>query len=73
MKERIQKLIEKFYADSNTDVTGYAPSPEKLAEFIDNGLCTHECGCGNIANGYDEDILCDECKELYGHSFASEL
>lgn len=29
--------------------------------------------CKGIAAGKDEDILCKECRELFGHSFYSEL
>jgi hypothetical protein len=29
--------------------------------------------CGDIANGTDENVLCSECRELFGHAFYSEL
>lgn len=29
--------------------------------------------CGDIANGCDDDVLCDDCKEIFGHSFYSQL
>ena len=74
MKERIKKIIEQFYTDKNVAVTEHAPSPEELAEFIDNGISSHQCGCGNtVNNSYNDDELCNECKKLYGHSFESEL
>ena len=33
----------------------------------------HLCGCGNLAMGTNEDVLCQECQELYGHRYAYEL
>lgn len=34
----------------------------------------HLCGyCGEIVNGTDEDVLCDECREMFGHTRYSEL
>lgn len=34
----------------------------------------HLCGyCYSIVNGTDEDVLCNECRELFGHSLFSEL
>ncbi len=73
MKDRIQKLIEQYYAAHSIDLQKQPISAEELAEFIDNGIRTHMCDCGNIVDGYDEDELCDECKRLYGHSFGREL
>jgi len=29
--------------------------------------------CGSIAKGKEEDRLCDECRNVFGHSFYSEL
>lgn len=43
----------------------------KKIQVADN---KHLCGyCHNIVNGTDEDILCNECRELFGHSLFSEL
>lgn len=34
----------------------------------------HTCKyCGNIAKGTYEDILCEECRECFGHTLYSEL
>lgn len=32
----------------------------------------HLCGCGNLAKG-TRDELCDECREIYGHTYEHEL
>lgn len=29
--------------------------------------------CGGVANGPDEDVLCEECRDVFGHAFYSEL
>lgn len=34
----------------------------------------HRCKyCGSIAEGKNSDVLCDECRETFGHTFYSEL
>ena len=34
----------------------------------------HRCKyCGSIASGKATDILCDECREIFGHAYYSEL
>ena len=37
---------------------------------IPNGY--HLCGCGALVKG-TKDELCDECREIYGHTCESEL
>lgn len=34
---------------------------------------THMCGCGQPNYSSDPDVLCSDCRETYGHAFASEL
>ena len=35
---------------------------------------THECKyCGGVADGPDEDVLCEDCQMTFGHAFYSEL
>ena len=35
---------------------------------------THLCPyCSGIANGTDHDLLCDDCRSVFGHYFYSEL
>ena len=29
--------------------------------------------CGGVAKGIDEDVLCEECRYVFGHAFYSEL
>lgn len=34
----------------------------------------HRCKyCGAITDGNDDDILCEDCRQLFGHSLYSEL
>lgn len=42
----------------------------KFHKAIPNGY--HICGCGNIAKGKGDE-LCDECREIYGHTYEHEL
>lgn len=29
--------------------------------------------CGDVAKGIDDDVLCEECRDVFGHAFYSEL
>lgn len=42
----------------------------KFHKSIPNGY--HLCGCGNLVKG-NKDELCQECREIYGHKYESEL
>ena len=42
----------------------------KIIEESKAHLCKY---CGEIVEGTDSDILCDDCRELFGHVFYSEL
>lgn len=42
----------------------------KYHRHIPNGY--HLCGCGNLAKG-NGDELCQECREIYGHTYEHEL
>ena len=55
------RLCQKHYPD------------EKITAVYDarnHHICKY---CGGIADGIDEDILCSECREDFGHAFFSEL
>ena len=37
-------------------------------------LGKHICGyCGEIADGEDENLLCADCRETFGHAYLDEL
>lgn len=41
---------------------------------VADGNTHHICKyCGEVAKGTDEDVLCQECREIFGHAFYSEL
>ena len=42
----------------------------KYHRHIPNGY--HLCGCGNLAKG-NKDELCQECREIYGHTYEHQL
>lgn len=45
----------------------------KVISVLD-GNTHHICKyCDRVTKGADEDILCPECRELFGHAFYSEL
>lgn len=39
-------------------------------DLTDQHICKY---CGKIADGTDEEVLCKECRELFGHTFFNEL
>ena len=57
-------VLNAFKEDDDTIV-----SCEYVGELKDG---YHVCGCGKITRG-PEGLLCQECQELYGHKYESEL
>lgn len=55
------RLCQKHYP--NEGIT-------KVYDRNNHHICKY---CGGIANGADEDILCAECRDDFGHAFFSEL
>lgn len=52
---------------------GTAFADQKIIDIADantNHICKY---CGDIANGPDEDVLCQDCRYTFGHAFYSEL
>ena len=48
--------------------------PSEGITKVCDGNNHHICKfCGGVAKGIDEDILCEKCRELFGHAFFSEL
>lgn len=47
-------------------------SVEKVEFICEIPKGYHLCGCGNLTKGTRNE-LCDECKEIYGHSYEDEL
>ena len=46
---------------------------EKVLDVADantHHICKY---CGDIAEGTDEDVLCQDCRMTFGHAFYSEL
>ena len=43
----------------------------KYHRHVPNGW--HLCGCGNLVTHGPDNLLCDECREIYGHTFEEEL
>ena len=43
----------------------------KFWSIIPAGM--HLCACGTVTMGDDDDLLCKNCRDIYGHRYASEL
>ena len=60
-------ILESINKEHNTDFT---VDNSTLTNITGRHICKY---CGNIVEGEYEDLLCDECKEIFGHSLYSEL
>ena len=65
-KEIILKIIELY--KKGTDIESIKNSLDE--EYNKILKCKY---CGNPNNSKDEDVLCKDCQENFGHSFYSEL
>lgn len=78
-KEQVLKVLEKEYKQGNFTKEAY-DLLKKLAEKGKiniqkyQGKTYNYCKyCGRPNNSMDEDILCEDCRETFGHTFYSEL
>ena len=62
-KEKFISLVQNAEAFKNDKVLDVAD-----AHFYH--ICEY---CGEIAQGTDEDVLCQDCRMTFGHAFYSEL
>lgn len=70
-----QRLISKVIeADEATIIKVLQKSyAEKIIRLYD-GNEYHICKyCGNVVKGKNEDLLCKDCKETFGHNYYTEL
>ena len=78
-------MIE-FMSKENGNVLNYNEMIEEWKELYDGGDDTNPVGwdeyyipihrckyCGEITNGADENVLCEDCRITFGHAFYSEL
>lgn len=58
-----EEECRKAFEDDNVEIVKIAPKKNH-----------HRCKyCGSIAEGKDTDLLCEECRECFGHYYYSEL
>ena len=78
-------MIE-FMSKENGNVLNYNEMIEEWKELYDGGDDTNPVGwdeyytptyqckyCGSWTSGMNEDALCKDCREIFGHAFYSEL
>lgn len=76
----------KFMNKEHGNVLSYKEMLKEWNELYDGGDDTnpidwdeyytpiHECKyCGTVTKGADEDVLCEDCRMIFGHTFFSEL
>lgn len=52
------------------DGTDYIITETEIINLTGMHVCQY---CGNIVEGYCENLLCDDCRKVFGHSLYSEL
>lgn len=63
-KEMLEEWNELYDGGDDTNPVGWDEYYEPY----------HHCKyCGQFAKGYDEDVLCEDCRGVFGHTFFSEL
>lgn len=79
-KEEILEVLKKEYEQGNFTKESY----DLLKDLAEKGKVeiqsykgttyNNKCKyCGRPNNSTDEDILCNDCRETFGHTFYSEL
>ena len=63
IKETLIDLVQKLEDFQDQNVVD-------VADANTNHICKY---CGGIAQGTDKDVLCKDCREIFGHAFFSEL
>jgi len=66
MKDGTGMEAKEYYTKRN----GFESPVTEILYFEGKHLCKY---CGEIADGPDEDVLCAECRECFGHAFYKEL
>ena len=62
-----QKLLEIINKECDMS---FKPEYTKIIDLTGKHLCLY---CGEVVDGLDEDKLCAECRDVFGHAFYSEL
>ena len=60
------RILDKVNKEKPADQPKYT----RLVCLDGKHVCKY---CGNIVKGEYEDLLCDRCREIFGHSLYSEL
>jgi len=61
-------ILKTFYVNRKKD--GEEVSYVVIIESTKEHFCKY---CGQVAEGKDKNVLCQECRECFGHAFYSEL
>lgn len=64
VKQKLLNVVNKKYG------TNFKLSDTEILNLKGKHLCKY---CGDVANGPDEDVLCEDCRYTFGHAFYSEL
>ena len=63
-KQTLLNIVNKKYG------MNFILKDTEIIDLTNKHLCKY---CGEVANGPDEDVLCKDCRDTFGHAFYSEL
>lgn len=70
-EEQAIELVAQNYSAAKAIAIQYGLKGDIQIEPVKgHHLCPY---CGNIDDHEDEDLLCADCREMFGHAFYSEL
>lgn len=64
--ETKEKLLKSINQERDNDCPPYT----EIESLENKHICKY---CGEITEGTFEDLLCEECRDIFGHSLYSEL
>lgn len=67
--------VQKVFDMTNEEwISGLQKYFEEEIIAVHDANTHHICKyCGSVTKGIDEDVLCEECRDVFGHAFYSEL
>ncbi len=69
-----KQALYEYNAEDEAHCKEYAKNDNLKVQKIVPAKGHHICKyCNGVADGSNKDMLCDECRETFGHTFYSEL
>lgn len=73
-RDRYINICSQIDSGNYYNIDGKKYAIDDISEFCLKHKDYHECKyCGGLAAGPDPNVLCDECRQDFGHTYYSEL